>query len=318
VGELARRTDVTVRALRYYEKAGLVVPRRLPNGYRHYDPVAVRQVEAIKELTSLGLSVEETRPFVECLASGHASGDECPASLAAYRRAVDEMSQRIERLVRRRDVLAAHLEAAAGRAIPGPEAAPVNRTTLVRPQDDGAAAHLVGRSLPALVLSATDGTTADLAALGAGRTVLYLYPLTGRPGVDLPDGWDTIPGARGCTPEACGFRDHHEELRAAGAARVFGLSSQSSGYQRELVDRLRLPFRMLSDPEFAVRDALELPTFEADGLILYRRLTMIVHEGVIEHVFCPVFPPDQHAGQVLAWLRAHPKVLPHAERGQRG
>ncbi|MGP3963207.1 MerR family transcriptional regulator [Nonomuraea sp. 3N208] len=308
VGELARRTNVTVRALRYYEKAGLVVPQRLPNGYRHYDPVAVRQVEEIKELTSLGLSVEETRPFVECLASGHASGDECPASLAAYRHAVDQMSQRIERLIRRRDALAAHLEAAAGRAIPTPQTAPVSTTTLMHPQDDGAAAHLVGRPLPAIALLATDGTTAGLAALGPGRTVLYLYPLTGRPGVDLPDGWDTIPGARGCTPEACGFRDHHEELREAGAARVFGLSSQSSAYQREVVERLRLPFRMLSDPDFAVRDALELPTFEAGGLSLYRRLTMIVHDGVIEHVFYPVFPPDQHAGQVLAWLRAHPEI----------
>ncbi|TMR97428.1 MerR family transcriptional regulator [Nonomuraea basaltis] len=311
VGELARRTNVTVRALRYYEKAGLVVPQRLANGYRQYDPVAVRQVEEIKELTSLGLSVEETRPFVECLASGHASGDECPASLAAYRHAVDQMSRRIERLVQRRDALAAHLEAAAGRAMPTRKAASVSAANaavlLVEPEDDGAAAHLAGRSLPALPLPATDGTTVDLAALGAGRTVLYLYPLTGRPGVDLPDGWDAIPGARGCTPEACGFRDHHEELREAGAARVFGLSSQSGEYQRELVDRLRLPFRMLADPGFAVRDALKLPTFEADGMILYRRLTMIVRDAAIEHFFYPVFPPDQHAGQVMAWLQAHPE-----------
>jgi peroxiredoxin/DNA-binding transcriptional MerR regulator len=310
VGELARRANVTVRALRYYEKAGLVVPQRLANGYRRYDPVAVRQVEEIKELTSLGLSVEETRPFVECLASGHASGDECPASLAAYRHVVDQMSKRIERLMRRRDALAAHLEAAADRAMPTRKAASVSAANaavlLVEPEDDGAAAHLVGRSLPALPLPATDGTAVDLAALGAGRTVLYLYPLTGRPGVDLPDGWDAIPGARGCTREACGFRDHHEELCEAGAARVFGLSSQSGEYQRELVDRLRLPFRMLADPRFAVRDALKLPTFEADGVILYRRLTMIVRDAAIEHVFYPVFPPDQHAGQVMAWLQAHP------------
>ncbi|MGN9847313.1 MerR family transcriptional regulator [Nonomuraea sp. H19] len=152
VGELARRTNVTVRALRYYEKAGLVVPRRLPNGYRHYDPVAVRQVEEIKELTNLGLSMEETRPFVECLASGHASGDECPASLAAYRYALDQMTQRIERLVRRRDALAAQLEAAAGRAIPSPGTAPVNPAVPVPPQDDGAAAHLAGLPMPALAL----------------------------------------------------------------------------------------------------------------------------------------------------------------------
>ncbi|WP_433430481.1 peroxiredoxin [Nonomuraea sp. CA-141351] len=123
--------------------------------------------------------------------------------------------------------------------------------------------------------------------------------------MDLPEGWDTIPGARGCTPEACGFRDHHEELREAGAARVYGLSSQSGAYQQELVDRLRLPFAMLSDPGFAVRDALGLPTFTTGGMTLYRRLTMIVADGVIEHVFYPVLPPDRHAGQVLSWLRVH-------------
>ncbi|MEV1176615.1 MerR family transcriptional regulator [Nonomuraea sp. NPDC049784] len=317
VGELARRTAVTVRALRYYERVGLVVPARLPNGYRDYDPVAVRQVEEIRELTSLGLSVEETRPFVECLASGHTSGDECPASLAAYRHVLDGMSERIERLIRRRDALAAHLEAAARRTMPGlpgpsvDEAAAGTATLTVlppnlpEPADDGAADHLTGLRLPALTLPATDGSAVALTALGAGRTVLYVYPLSGRPGVDLPEGWDTIPGARGCTPEACGFRDHHEELREAGAARVYGLSSQSGAYQQELVDRLRLPFAMLSDPGFAVRDALGLPTFTAGGMTLYRRLTMIVADGVIEHVFYPVFPPDRHAGQVLSWLRAH-------------
>ncbi|MFI7610546.1 MerR family transcriptional regulator [Nonomuraea terrae] len=342
VGELARRTGVTVRALRYYEKAGLVVPHRLPNGYRHYDPVAVRQVETIKELTGLGLSVEETRPFVECLAGGHASGDECPASLAAYRHAVDQMSERIERLTRRRDVLAAHLEAAAGRVMSaaitvgregtagtagtadraeaGPTAGPTVGPTVGaapagrdEPQDYRAVAHLVGRPLPALELPATDGTRVALAAPGAGRTVLYLYPLTGRPGVDLPDGFETIPGARGCTAEACGFRDHHEELRAAGAARVFGLSSQSSAYQRELVHRLRLPFRMVSDTGFALRDALALPTFETAGVVLYRRLTMIVRDGVVERVFYPVSPPERHAAQVVNWLRTHP-----ANRRRRG
>lgn len=316
VGELARRAGVTVRALRYYEKAGLVVPARLPNGYRDYGPEAVRQVQEIRELTGLGLSVEQTRPFVECLASGHGAGDECPASLAAYRHAIDQFSERITQLVRRRDALAAHLDAAAGRAMPS--AAAVAATghevplmsqlgDLPAPPDDGAAAHLAGRRLPMVSLPATDGSMVELAELGAGRTVLYVYPLTGRPGVDLPGGWDTIPGARGCTAEACGFRDHHEELREAGVARLFGLSSQSSAYQRELVHRLRLPFAMLADPQFAVRDALGLPTLDAGGATLYRRLTMIVTDGVIEHVFYPVFPPDQHAGQVLGWLRAQPR-----------
>jgi peroxiredoxin len=178
------------------------------------------------------------------------------------------------------------------------------------PVDDGAARHLPGRAMPAIILSRSDGGRVSLADLGGGRTVLYLYPMTGRPGTDLPPGWDEIPGARGCTPESCGFRDHHAELRAAGAARVFGMSSQSSDYQREAAERLHLPFAMLSDEALAVADALGLPTFTVDGLRLYRRLTMIVTGGVIEHVFYPVFPPDQHAAEVLAWLREHPVTAP--------
>jgi peroxiredoxin len=175
------------------------------------------------------------------------------------------------------------------------------------PADDGAADHLPGRVMPALTLPATDGSQVPLAALGAGRTVIYLYPMTGRPGVDLPEGWDDIPGARGCTPESCGFRDLMTGLAGAGAARVFGLSSQSSGYQREAVSRLHLPFSMLSDEGLVLAGALGLPTFEAGGMTLYRRLTMIISDGVIEHVFYPIFPPDQHAQQVLDWLRAHPR-----------
>lgn len=176
---------------------------------------------------------------------------------------------------------------------------------LPAPVDDGAAAHLPGARLPGLELTATDDTAVRLDALGAGRTVLYLYPLTGRPGVDLPEGWDAIPGARGCTPEACGFRDHHRDLLAAGADAVFGLSSQLPDYQREVVDRLHLPFRMLSDPDLALARALTLPTFTAGGPPLYKRLTLIVRDGVVEHAFYPVFPTDTHAAQVLAWLRAN-------------
>jgi peroxiredoxin len=181
------------------------------------------------------------------------------------------------------------------------------------PEDDGAAAHLPGTAVPDLALPATDGSTVHLDALGGGRTVIYLYPLSGRPGVDLPDGWDAIPGARGCTPEACGFRDHHRDLVDAGARRVYGLSSQSSDYQRELVERLGLPFEMLSDPGLALGAALALPTFEVEGSRLYKRLTLVVRDGRVLHVFYPVFPPDAHAEQVLAWLRAAP---PDAEAGE--
>ena len=154
-------------------------------------------------------------------------------------------------------------------------------------------------------LASTDGGTIALDELGPGRTVLYLYPRTGRPGYDDPPGWDEIPGARGCTPEACGFRDHHEELRTAGASQVFGLSSQDAADQREAADRLGLPFALLSDPELELAAAMTLPTFTTDDRErLYRRLTMVLSDGAVEHVFYPVFPPDEHAGEVLAWLRA--------------
>jgi peroxiredoxin len=174
------------------------------------------------------------------------------------------------------------------------------------PVDDGAAEHLPGVELPALALVATSGETIALDRLGPGRSVLYLYPLTGRPGLDLPDGWDDISGARGCTTEACDFRDHHADLVAAGAARVYGLSAQDSEYQREAVDRLHLPFAMLADPDLTLAEALALPTFIAGGRRLYRRLTLVVDDGRVEHLFYPVFPPDEHAREVLAWLRAHP------------
>ncbi|GIF57464.1 hypothetical protein Air01nite_35590 [Asanoa iriomotensis] len=153
-----------------------------------------------------------------------------------------------------------------------------------------------------MLLRSTAGPSVDLARLGPGRTVLYVYPLNGQPGVDLPPGWDTIPGARGCTAQACDFRDHHDVLRAAGVARVFGLSAQRRGYQRELVDRLHLPFAMLADPAFALRHALGLPTFEAGTLTVYQRLTLIIQCDVVEHVFHPIAEPDRHARQVLTWL----------------
>jgi peroxiredoxin len=173
-----------------------------------------------------------------------------------------------------------------------------------RPEDDGAAAHLPGRRLPGLTLPATDGSSVLLSALVRGRAVIYLYPMTGAPGVASPPGWDLIPGARGCTPESCGFRDHHADLKMLGA-QVYGLSSQSTDYQREAVERLRLPFPLLSDERFALAGALSLPTFTVNELRLYKRLTLIVRRASVEHVFYPVFPPDQHAEEVVAWLRDH-------------
>ena len=171
------------------------------------------------------------------------------------------------------------------------------------PEDDSAAAHLPGLRLPDLSLPSTSGGTVLLSRLPS-RTVLYLYPMTGRPGVPLPEGWDLIPGARGCTPESCGFRDHHAELRAAGAE-VYGLSSQTTDYQLEAVSRLHLPFALLSDERLELADALRLPTFEVEGRRLFKRLTLVVSAGTIEHAFYPIFPPDAHAEQVLTWLRQH-------------
>ena len=178
------------------------------------------------------------------------------------------------------------------------------------PEDDGAAQHLPGMAMPELTLTGTDGESVDLSALGEGRTVLYLYPLSGKPGSDLPDGWDAIPGARGCTPEACGFRDHLNELRDAGAARVYGLSAQDTAYQREFAERMALPFVLLSDPGLRLGQLMRLPTFVADGQRLYTRLTMVIRDGRVEHVFYPIFPPDRHADEVLRWLRAHPCPAP--------
>jgi peroxiredoxin len=173
------------------------------------------------------------------------------------------------------------------------------------PVDDGAADRLPGRRLPPITLPATSGPPVALHELGPERTVLYLYPRTGEPGVPLPAGWDDIPGARGCTPESCGFRDHHAELAAVGAE-VLGLSSQSTRYQTEVAHRLALPFALLSDERCRLADAMDLPTFEVDGMRLYRRLTLVVRDSAVEHAFYPVFPPDTHAEEVLGWLRSHP------------
>jgi peroxiredoxin len=174
------------------------------------------------------------------------------------------------------------------------------------PVDDGAAAHLAGMRLPDVALQATDGSTVSLAAL-PGRTVVYAYPRTGEPGkAMLVPEWDQIPGARGCTPQSCAFRDHYADLKRAGADRVFGLSTQSTAYQREMAERLHLPFPVLSDEGLALTRALRLPTFEAGGLTLIKRLALVADAGRITHVFYPVFPPDRNAADVLAWLERNP------------
>jgi len=162
------------------------------------------------------------------------------------------------------------------------------------PIDDGGAPHLKGMAMPDLALPSTANRLVSLSAIAAPRTVVYCYPMTGQPGKALPAGWDDIPGARGCTPETCGFRDHHKDL-ARLHAEVFGVSTQSTAYQQEMVKRLEVPFEVLSDERFALTKALRLPTFTIEGTTLIKRLTLIVRGGRIEHVFYPVFPPDTHA-----------------------
>jgi peroxiredoxin len=171
------------------------------------------------------------------------------------------------------------------------------------PTDDGAARHLMGMQLPAIALVATDSSSVDLSKL-KGRTVVYAYPRTGQPGQALPGGWDSIPGARGCTPQSCSFRDHFAELRKAGVDHLYGLSTQSSDYQREVAERLHLPFKILSDENLKLARALKLPTFTVEGMELIKRLTLMIDDGTITHVFYPVFPPDKSASEVLAWLQA--------------
>ncbi len=181
-----------------------------------------------------------------------------------------------------------------------------NYTTLPEnlpvPQDDGAATHLAGMRLPAVPLVATDGTNVDLSAL-RGRTIVYIYPRTGVPGQPLPPGWDAIPGARGCTPQSCSFRDHFSELRDLGVAQIFGLSTQDSAFQREVAQRLHLPFAILSDEKLALAKALRLPTFEVAGMTLLKRMALAIDDGTITHVFYPVFPPDGSAAEVVGWLK---------------
>ncbi|MCP6759943.1 MAG: peroxiredoxin [Fischerella sp. CENA71] len=168
------------------------------------------------------------------------------------------------------------------------------------PFDDGACNHLLGIQIPSVPLISTAGRIVDLATL-TGRTVVYCYPRTGRPDKDPPKGWNEIPGARGCTPQSCTFRNHYQELQALGAG-VFGLSTQNPEYQQEAVERLHLPFELLSDLELAFTRALQLPTFKIESMTLIKRLTLIIFDGRIEKVFYPVFPPDKNVEKVIEWL----------------
>ncbi len=182
----------------------------------------------------------------------------------------------------------------------------VDWSTIPKPLDDGGAAHLTGMELPAISLMATDGVKVELSQL-SGTSVIYAYPMTGRPDVPLPDGWDMLPGARGCTPQSCAFRDHADELAQLGVNQLYGLSTQSPEYQKEAADRLHLPFTLLSDNELALTKAMRLPTMEVEDdvvedNVLIKRLTLIVKNAKILHTFYPVFPPDENAARVIEWL----------------
>ena len=172
------------------------------------------------------------------------------------------------------------------------------------PQDDGAANHLVGMSLPNLLLLTTIGKELNLGEI-AGRLVIYCYPMTGQPNVALPDGWDQMPGARGCTPQSCSFRDHYQELQSLGAE-VVGLSVQSTAYQQEMADRLHLPFPVVSDADYQFQGALQLPTFIAAGMTLLKRITLIANDGVIEAIHYPIFPSDSDPAWVINYLKNTP------------
>lgn len=178
----------------------------------------------------------------------------------------------------------------------------VDWSLIPAPADDGKAAHLQGAQVADVSLGATSGEKVNLRSL-SGLSVVYVYPMTGRPDRDLPDGWDDIPGARGCTPQSCAFRDHTAELKALGMDHLFGLSAQDTNYQTEAAARLHLPFELLSDADGAFADAMQLPDMTVDGARLLKRLTMIIKDGTIVKLFYPVFPPDQDAVNVMAWLK---------------
>ncbi|MDR6868388.1 DNA-binding transcriptional MerR regulator/peroxiredoxin [Microbacterium resistens] len=314
VGEVSAEVGVSSKALRGYEERGLVVPARGENGYRLYDRHQVRVVAQISRLNALGISLRDMHAFVDCLNTDSEYADACPSTLTEYRRAIDRIDRTVAVLSAQRDALVQSLSAASRRMLgelaeldaANPNLAPLP-ADLPAPVDDGAADALLGRRLPAIQVESTDGERIDLGDLGAGRTLVYVFPMTGAPEQDMPDGWDAIPGARGCSPHNCDMRDHYVELVQAGVQRVYGLSSQPAAYQRALVEALRLPYPLLTDETLSLAADPGLPVLRAADLTVYRRLALIVLDGVIEHVFFPIFPPDRHAQVVLDWLRANPR-----------
>lgn len=180
----------------------------------------------------------------------------------------------------------------------------VDWSQLPKPNNDGAADHLIKATLPAIELKSTDEKSINLSAL-RGRSVIYIYPMTGRPDTPQPDGWNDIPGARGCTPQSCAFRDHIIELKELNVDHLFGLSTQGTNYQKEAVERLHLPYPLLSDEKLQFQSALNLPTLTVDNITLLKRLTLIIDNGRITHFFYPVFPPDKNVHDVIQWLRTN-------------
>ncbi|KJC64643.1 MerR family transcriptional regulator [Agreia bicolorata] len=313
-GQVADEIGVSPKALRGYEQLGLIVPSRDTNGYRLYDRQQVAAAKQVHQLNELGIPLRDMAPFVDCMNSGSIHADACPSSLAEYRRAVERIDRTIETLTRQRDALVGNLAVASRRLMgemkeldavnPNLQPLPAD---LPAPEDDGAADHLAGMRLPPVKLPSTDGDQVDLDDLGAGRVLIYVFAMTGSPEQDMPDGWDAIPGARGCSPHNCDVRDHYADLIQAGVRRVFGLSGQPVAYQQALAEALRLPYPLLTDERMLLAAASVLPTFSSGDVTAYRRLALIVRDNVIEHVFYPVFPADRHAQIVLDWLEAHPE-----------
>lgn len=311
VAEVCRLTGTTRKALRGYEDLGLVVPRRDGNSYRVYDDQQLRLVAEVRRLTHIGIPLSAMRPFVDCLNAGSEHADACPASLSEYRRAIERIDSTIRDLAARREALVANLTTASERMIASMRPIDTANRNLVlpdnlpAPMDDGAVDHLPGRRLPSLRLPSTNGDDVDLRDLDHGRVLIYVFPMTGAPGQDMPDGWDAIPGARGCSPQNCDIRNHFAELVQHGVNRVYGLSSQPVEYQRGLAEALRLPYPLLTDEGLSLAGDPGLPTFSAGGLTVFARHTLLLWNGTVEHVFYPVFPPDRHARVVLGYLAAN-------------
>lgn len=310
--QVATETGASPKALRGYEKNGLISPVRAENGYRLYDRHQVRVVSQIRHLNAIGIPLRDMAPFVDCLNTGSEHADACPSTLVEYRRAIDRIDRTITTLSEQREALVANLSTASRHLIGqvkevdsvNPNLAPLP-SDLVAPENDGSIDHLPGQAMPSIHLPSTDGETVHLAELGRGRTLIYVFPMTGAPEADMPEGWDAIPGARGCSPHNCDMRNHYAELMQNGVNRVFGLSSQPAEYQEALAQALRLPYPLLTDEAMELGSSLQLPTISAGGLTVYQRLALLINDGVIEHVFFPVFPPDQHAQVVLEWLAAN-------------